>query len=382
LDLIALATNIPKNDCLLTPANATFNGAAYGNCAWVPGSFSNWFDPYILYLVGGPAIILIGVLGLVLYKERAWGRKLRGFTGTVGIGRMAGQDGVIGKIDLLTERLSWFDASYRTGILGLKRKGLKTLIHMMPGGIVKMSQREGGVSFALVDLDRGTTVNPDVEAWAEVAYAEYAETHDAEAFVLNWKLKQIEESQTERFPDPHDVDLDGETEITVPVGAGQLLQMPLYQLVTDPNAMAWWGYARKEEQKRLAETRQTKALIEAILAGADHYVVGEGDKAENFEIVEGMAGDLEEECWRQLANDKGQYAKVLIGGRVITTQYVAGIMKGLASPSQLLGYYKRIKDEVAEDFSGKYSQYAPLFIAAGLAVMFSLIGLAALGVVH
>lgn len=380
--LVSMLASVPKNACVLIPANSTFGGSFSGNCNWVAGYFANPLDPYILYLTGGPIVLLLGILGMRIYFEGPVGRRIWHNKSLFGIGRIAGGFGLFGTMEPLTERLYWFDATYRTGILGLARKGFKTIIQGMPGSIVQLSQRDGGVSFALVDLDRGVALNPDVEAWAEAAFADFAETHDSQAFVFNWKLREIEETATfERFPDPLTVDLDGQTEVNVPMG-NQMVTMTLYQLVNDPNALAWWGHYRSEESKRINEDRQLKVLIEAMLAGADHYTLGDGKDAKNFEITPRMPSDFEQQFWGELANSKGEYAKAIVGGRVISTQYVAGIMKGLPWPAHIIAYYEKIKAEVAAEMKGQYAQYVPMIIGVGFATLLVLVGLAAVGVIR
>lgn len=387
---------LPSNGCAVVPSNATYGGAAYGsNCQAVIASF-NHFTPfyqqtYFFFFAIGMAVLFIGVYAVRVYYER-WARKLWKYNGVIGIGKLrAKAHGVIGKLkETYSEKMWLFEGVHSGGLFG---RGKFTLpVIAVPGSIVQMPPEDGGVSFALVDLDRGATVNPTVEAWAAKMLSELAESHDFQTFAFKWKLKDIEEGQLSRLPELAEL-LPSQT-IIVPMAGGGVMevsaaeldegkvianeteQQRAQRLARIRGIKVWYEKEVKDEQNRQREGRQLKAEIEAIMAKSETYTFDKKD----YDISLQRPTDLEKAFTHEMANSKGDYARALIRGEAVDARYVARVMEGTIWPADVIALEAKIRQQIL-DSMGTLQKYGPIIAVLGtigMATLFGSIGIAVL----
>lgn len=183
----------------LSPVTCTI----YANGSYTPGCQAaiNHAAPQGLPLEFIPILAVPGVIfGIMFitrwYWEYPFGRFFYHKKGIKAVGYFAGAPSVLGTLEPFEERFFLFTSS------GKRKERITRLVAALPGAMAHLRQKDGGDSFALVDLDKGATVNPEVQEWAEKNLNELAESHDWPTFALRTKLKMITADLADlgRFP--------------------------------------------------------------------------------------------------------------------------------------------------------------------------------------
>ena len=333
------------------------NGSAWAACQQFTGIFQpTWFWPILYGLTAGMGIFFAGYV-FTKWHERLWGRKLEGYQGTIGVMQLPRGGGVLGKLTHFSERLWLFEP--------IKRKAQKILVSAMPGSVVQLDTREGGVSFALVSGDDRVSVNPDAAVWAEEKLGRLAKNHDWETFIFDWKLQELNSKEDGNgalvFPELSTLSRDTKVSIASPDSAGYV-QKPVKDLSKDEKK--WYMEQTKDEQDAILlkpevkEVQQYKAKLKALVSRDDYYI-WQGQKVP-FEL--GERSDMATHLTAEFEQSDSDMAKATVGGRTINAKAIAGIVRGMPDASYVMALKADIEDMVRKSSKFTIKDIMPLAV--------------------
>ena len=328
------------------------NGSYTAGCTGRLPASGSAFSYIDLVLAMAPAVFLAGMLIMTKYYEFPYGRFLWRYNGIVGFGvSKALSAAVIGKVYKFTEKYLIFVP------MGTK-KAAGLLISAMPESVHQIEQKAGGLSFALVDLDVRTTVAPDVAEWADTVLTDLTDEKDWPSFLFKWKYAQLVDASknvARYFPKVEDWNPGLQmiwlpSVVPSPSNPNPKDSVWVQKQAKDASAeqQVWYRQTSESEEKKAASVEgdlaTERSLLTAAMTNAKTYVNREGkevrlEQRDKF----AYARKLNEE----FANTKGTVKDALIGGKTVTAQRVAEVMRGVPNPEYVDALRENIHEQEA-----------------------------------
>lgn len=276
-----------------------------------------------------------------VYFEYPLGRLWWKRKATKAILHLGGQPGIAGLLYHYTEDFFLF-------VSGGKGKDKTTrLIPAMSGAITHLRKEDGGDSFVLIDGDKGAPVNPEVMEWAEKHLNELAQSHDWSTFALKVRYGQVVDAITRaaKFPVVKDWK-PGDQQIVIVKADNSEETKKAKDATADERQ--WYENVSKRSFAIAQDAEMDRRKIVAALNGEKEYLGADGKT-----MVQFFSRDLTEfvsKITHELAKAQGNIANAVIGGKVITTQYVASVLDnypdGIAFDSERASIEKKVADEM------------------------------------
>ena len=335
-----------------SPACTVFiNGSYTGNCPTNP-TLKSFFgtSPVVMDIFYG-LIVASFVLGALLiitkYREKPLGRFLEGWTGLIGIGRLRGLPSQVGKITPISDKVGFFDAGRGKG----KMRGY---VSLMPDSVFSLGAKDGGASFTLVDLDKRSTIAPDVLEWAYTQFSQFAKSHDWPSFCFNFKLFEMQQVEQAKAK--------------------------LAQLRPLANTEAWKALPKEtiEEYQRLLpfdsmpDPDPTMRLkLQAMTRGDKQYYTVEKDaKGKDVKVKHELAPleivSMVRSITSEIENVAGPLADSVYFGKTIPAQHIAGILKGMPTIQHLTAVAADMEVALRSKIKNGWTQYVPLAVIGGI----------------
>lgn len=339
----------------------------YSNYTQAGAGCGSLFSSYVS--VGLAEEIIIGLgLGLAafgalfitrLYFEYPLGRLWWKRKATKAIMHLAGQPGVAGLLSQYTEDFFLFVSG------GKGKDKIVRLIPAMSGAITHLRKEDGGDSFVLIDGDKGAPVNPLVEEWAEKHLNELQESHDWSTFALKTRYGMVIDALTKaaKFQPVKDWN-PGEQQIVI-VGADGKETVKKAGAAT-PAEKEWYAGVSARALAIAQDAEMERRKIVAALNGEKEYLDLENQKVLFFgrDVAEFV-----KKVTHELARAPGNFGSAIIGGRVITTQYVASVLDnfpdGMSFDSERASIEKKVRDELARKKEDLLKQVIIALVAIG-----------------
>jgi hypothetical protein len=333
---------------------------------------------YLWYATVAVAVIFIALLLMTKYRQRPYGRYLEGYGGIIGIGRRQAGGGMIAK-------MSWYSPKYL--LFDAKKRGVLTLVAAMPKSITTLDTREGGVSFVPVDLDNRVTYGAEETEWADEALGALSKDHDWKTFLFRWKAQQLLYETAAKFPAITDK-TPPESFVNLQVSDGEtvtLIRKRVSELTTEERT--WYDDASAKESqvlpRKVEDSRLLKAKVEAVLNGAQSYVWQTGVDKQNkptfskISLDPSETADLKTAIEKEFEASHGPYKDVLVQGRTISAQSVAGLIRGLPDAADVNGMKGEMEQRIRDDIRGEGLTMAKampiMIIFLGAAIAFAII---------
>jgi hypothetical protein len=326
------------------------NGSYIGNCPTNP-TLRSFFStsPVVMDIFYG-LIVASFVLGALLiitkYREKPLGRFLEGWTGLIGIGRLRGLPSQVGKITPISDKVGFFDAGRGKG----KMRGY---VSLMPDSVFSLGAKDGGASFTLVDLDKRSTIAPDVLEWAYTQFSQFAKSHDWPSFCFNFKLFEMQQIEQAK---------------------AKLVQFP------PVNTEAWKALPKEaiEEYRRLETFASMpdpdpimRLKLQAMIRGDKQYYTVETDaKGKEVKVKHELAPleivSMVRSITSEIENVAGPLADSVYFGKTIPAQHIAGILKGMPTIQHLTAVAADMEEALRSKIKNGWTQYVPLAVIGGI----------------
>lgn len=330
------------------------NGSSIGDCQSLVQKYAGGIPSWIAPVMYGAIIFGVIMTSLLLYTkwhQRAYGRKLEGWTGIIGVMKIPSGGGAMGKMIRYTEKLYQF--------IPFDKKATKPLISAMPDSIIQLDQRDGGAAFAFIDGDKRVTVAPDVAVWCDEGLGELAESHDWPTFCYRFKKRQLESLDlTPKFPPI----ADGIKEVNLVYADGKTQTRQVAQLSKEDRE--WYDKMSVYEGSKLREIKQSQLRVDAALSGATSYVMG----GQEVPFLARDKAALSRQITKEIEDFDGPLTDVIRGGRTITTRHIAGIMRGLPDAAYINGLVSDIKEKLRGENHTGWKDIMPYAIGGAIVI--------------
>lgn len=339
------------------------NNSYYGNCQSLVSQLP-WFYVPLLYGLIGAVALLFAFLVFTKWHQRPYGRALEGWTGMIGVGRFPRGGGILGKLSHFSEKILLFEPIGRR-----KERANKVLISAVPESVIQLDQKDGGVSFAFIDMNtRYTSGPPELVSWADRALGDLSKTHDWETFLFKWKLEELKRIQyKQRYPMITE-ETPPEQVLLFALADGRTYQKALKDLTQQERN--WYQQASVAESTRLEEVDLLEVKLEALIKKEKFYRVGE----QKVEFQIGERADMATSLTRELENSATPVSQTMIGGRMVDARRIASIVLGMPDARYINALKADMEERIRRSQKTNLKDIMPWVIAVGAIIGFMVIG--------
>jgi len=345
-------------------------GNYVGNCQALYSYFAPapWYTDFwiglLIALVGTSAFLAIRV-----YYEYPFGRFFWKKKGLKAVMHFQGSPGVLGQLYPYLEKVFLFISS------GSERKKNRIirLIPAVPGAITHLRQEDGGDSFALIEGDKGLPVSAELVAWAEKNLNELADSHDWNRFALKTKYDLLARAIAEAKLFPMIKDWNPGTETVTLLAEDNITLYHKEAIKCTDEEKSWYIKTSAQAATFLKDTEEQQAKTLAILNGEDFYV----QSGQKIPLPPRKKTEWVEKITAELANLKGEVGRAVLGGSLVSTQFVASVLSN--TPNGV--YFDSARAEIEEKIRKELKKKGDEVIKAAIAAVIVMGGIAIILVV-